>query len=83
MDIYAVRQELRTKSIYDLPLRVTFYARVSTDSDEQKNSIENQTAYYVDFITKNKVYRRRSVRRHDQKTGELQPHDRRRARRQV
>ena len=54
MDIYAVRQELRTKSIYDLPLRVTFYARVSTDSDEQKNSIENQTAYYVDFITKNK-----------------------------
>ena len=53
MDIYAVRQELRTKSIYDMPLRVTFYARVSTDSDDQKNSLENQQKYYTDFITGN------------------------------
>lgn len=53
MDIYAVRQELRTKSIYDMPLRVTYYARVSTDSDDQKNSLENQQKYYTDFISGN------------------------------
>ena len=31
MDIHAIRQQLKTRSIYDLPLRVTFYARVSSD----------------------------------------------------
>ena len=25
MDIHTIRMELRTKSIYDLPLRVTYY----------------------------------------------------------
>ena len=38
------------KSIYDLPLRVTFYARVSTDKDEQLNSLENQIQYYTELI---------------------------------
>ena len=28
------------RPLYDLPLRVTFYARVSTDQDEQINSLE-------------------------------------------
>ena len=32
MDIHSVREQLRTRSIYDIPLRVTFYARVSGDS---------------------------------------------------
>ncbi|MCL2567929.1 MAG: recombinase family protein [Oscillospiraceae bacterium] len=50
MDIYDIRQLMRTKSIYDIPLRVTFYARVSTDKDEQLNSLENQISYYPDFI---------------------------------
>ena len=36
MDIHTIRMELRTKSIYDLPLRVTYYARVSSESDEQQ-----------------------------------------------
>jgi DNA invertase Pin-like site-specific DNA recombinase len=53
MDIYAIRNELKTKTIYDIPLRVTFYARVSTDSDEQLNSLTNQTKYYKELITKN------------------------------
>lgn len=35
MDIHAVRQQLRSKSIYDIPMRVTYYARVSSESDEQ------------------------------------------------
>ena len=50
MDIYQVRQELKTKSIDDVPLRVTYYARVSSDSEEQLNSLDNQTSYYPQFI---------------------------------
>lgn len=53
MDIHSVRQQLRTKSIYDIPLRVTYYARVSSESDEQLNSLGNQIGYYEDFIRKN------------------------------
>ena len=47
MDLYTIRRELMSgKTIYDLPLRVTYYARVSTDKEEQKNSLENQDIYY-------------------------------------
>ena len=53
MDIHSVRQMLRTKSIYDIPLRVTYYARVSSESDEQLNSLGNQITYYEDFIKRN------------------------------
>ena len=53
MDILSIRAALRTKSIYDLPLRVTYYARVSSDSDEQLNSLDNQVAYYENMIKQN------------------------------
>ena len=53
MDIHTIRVLLRTKSIYDLPLRVTYYARVSSESDEQLNSLGNQITYYEDLIRKN------------------------------
>ena len=53
MDIHSVRQMLKTKSIYDIPLRVTYYARVSSDSDEQLNSLGNQVSYYDEFIKRN------------------------------
>ena len=53
MDIHGVRQQLKTKTIYDLPLRVTFYARVSSESDEQLNSLGNQIQYYRDLIGRN------------------------------
>ena len=52
MDLHTIRQLLKTKSIYDIPLRVTFYARVSSESDEQLNSLSNQIAYYEDKIKK-------------------------------
>ena len=52
MDIHSIRQALRTKSVYDIPLRVTFYARVSSESDEQLNSLGNQVSYYEEFIRK-------------------------------
>ncbi len=51
MNVHRIRTEMRMgKSIYDLPLRVTYYARVSTDKDEQLNSLENQVQYYTEFI---------------------------------
>lgn len=51
MDLYVIRNMLSgSKSIYDLPLRVTFYARVSTDRYEQLNSLENQVMYFENFI---------------------------------
>ena len=53
MDIHETRQLLRTKSIYDIPLRVTFYARVSSESDEQLNSLGNQVQYYRELIGRN------------------------------
>ncbi len=53
MDIHNIRQELRYKSIFELPLRVTYYARVSSEKVEQLNSLGNQTSYYEDFIKKN------------------------------
>lgn len=53
MDIHTARQQLRLRSIYELPMRVTFYARVSSEKDEQLNSLENQVTYYSDFIRKN------------------------------
>ena len=54
MDIHTARQQLKTRTVYDLPLRVTFYARVSSESDEQLNSLGNQIDYYRELIQKNK-----------------------------
>ena len=56
MDIHDIRQQLRTKSLYDIPLRVTYYARVSSESDEQLNSLGNQIQYYEDFIRRNAAW---------------------------
>ena len=54
MTLRELREQLRQgRSLYELPLRVTFYARVSTDKEEQRNSLENQVQYYTDFIRKN------------------------------
>jgi len=56
MDIHTVRQQLKTRSIYDIPLRVTYYARVSSESDEQLNSLGNQIQYYEEHIKKNAAW---------------------------
>lgn len=53
MDIHTARQQLKTKSIYEIPMRVTYYARVSSEKDEQLNSLGNQISYYEDLIQKN------------------------------
>ncbi len=49
MDLHSIRQQLKTKSVYDIPLRVTYYARVSSESDEQLNSLGNQIGYLRGF----------------------------------
>lgn len=46
-----IQEEIRKgKTIYDLPLRVTYYARVSTDHEEQSSSIINQSDYFSRYI---------------------------------
>lgn len=51
MDLYEMKQALHTgKTIFDLPLRVTYYARVSTDKDEQLHSLSAQVQYYSQYI---------------------------------
>ena len=51
MNLLEIRQRISMgESIYDLPLRVTFYARVSTEKDVQINSLNNQITYYTEFI---------------------------------
>lgn len=52
MDLYKIRNELaQGRSIYDLDLRVTYYARVSSESDEQLHSLCAQKDYFADFIS--------------------------------
>ena len=51
MDIIKARKELMMgKTIYDMALRVVDYGRVSTDKDDQLNSLENQVNYFSDMI---------------------------------
>lgn len=58
MDIYEIANKMKyeQKKIFDLELRVTFYARVSTTKEEQENSIENQITYFTDLIKGNKKW---------------------------
>lgn len=52
MDILSVRNQIKRDglSFKDLPLRVAYYARVSTDFMEQLNSLENQKKYFTEYI---------------------------------
>ncbi len=56
MDIYEAANKMKyeQKNIFDLPIRVTFYARVSTTKEEQENSVENQITFFTDMIKSNK-----------------------------
>ena len=55
MDIYETINKMRIerKRIEDIPMRVTFYARVSTMKEEQDSSIEAQVAHFTEMIQKN------------------------------
>lgn len=52
MDIIKARSEsILGKTIYDMNLRVVDYGRVSTDKDDQINSLDNQIKYFNDLIS--------------------------------
>jgi len=54
MDLYTVRNELAEgRSVFDLPLKATYYARVSTDSSEQLHSLQAQSEYFSSLICAN------------------------------
>ncbi len=54
MDLYQVRSELALgKSLTHLRLRVTDYARVSTEHVEQKKSLQNQVEHFRQYIEEN------------------------------
>ena len=54
MTLYEIKQELSSgRTIFDLPLRVVYYARVSTEKEEQINSLENQVYFFEEYIKKN------------------------------
>lgn len=54
MTLYEMKQALANgKTIFELPLKVSYYARVSTEKEEQINSLENQVSFFEDYIKKN------------------------------
>ncbi len=54
MDLYDVRKKLNMGiSLTNIKLKVTDYARVSTDSHEQKKSLQNQVEHFEEYIKKN------------------------------
>lgn len=53
MDLYTVRNNImKGIPLQELKLRVCFYARVSTDKDEQLHSLSNQISFFNDYISK-------------------------------
>lgn len=51
MDLYSLQCNLQHgNGIFDVHLRCTFYARVSTEKEEQQNSLMNQIEYFTDYI---------------------------------
>ena len=54
MDLYAVRKQLSMGvPLASLKLRVTDYARVSTNAHEQKKSLQNQVEHFEQYIKEN------------------------------
>ena len=54
MDLYTVRKELNKGiPLTSLNLRVTDYARVSTDAITQKKSLQNQVEHFEEYIKEN------------------------------
>ena len=53
MDLYTVRNNImKGIPLQELKLKVCFYARVSTDKDEQLHSLSAQVSFFNDYISK-------------------------------
>lgn len=57
MNIYYVREKLRSCSIYDIELNVAYYARVSTEKLEQQASIKHQEEHFEELIHSNSKWK--------------------------
>jgi len=54
MHLSEIREQLaKGAKLSELPLRVTFYGRVSTDMEEQLSSLEHQVQYFTEKIQSN------------------------------
>ncbi|MBP3360944.1 MAG: recombinase family protein [Clostridia bacterium] len=55
MDIYTIREEIKknNKKLSDLDLKVVYYARVSTDKDEQLHSLSAQQKHFEELVAGN------------------------------
>ena len=54
MNLFEIRNKLNSGiNLNDIELRVTYYSRVSTDSKEQKTSLENQNSFFTNYIKNN------------------------------
>lgn len=85
MTVRWLREKMRMgKSIYDLPLRVTFYARVSTEKVEQQGSLETKSNTTQSLFRKSqldvypRIHRRGHFRHQHLQAGQLPADDRRR-----
>jgi len=57
IDLIKARNELKYgKNIFEMKLKVVYYGRVSTDKDEQLNSLENQKKFFEDYINNSKCW---------------------------
>lgn len=69
-EISISKRWIRTPSIYDSDLkRVAVYARVSTSSEEQISSIENQTLYYTKKIAETENWNLQDIYSDEGKSG--------------
>ena len=58
MNITKARNEITFgKTIFNMELNVAYYARVSTEKEDQLNSLENQSNYFKDLINENKNWK--------------------------
>ena len=55
MNIYEMRQDMRMRHtrVSDYPLRVVYYARVSTDKYDQLHSLDAQKTYFENLLERN------------------------------
>lgn len=54
MNLYIIRDKLnKGELLSNINLRVTFYCRVSTDHEEQLNSLDNQIDFFREYIKSN------------------------------
>ena len=55
--VIEILQTKGKESIWSQSLKVAAYCRVSTDHEAQKQSLENQIAFYTDYVRRNPYWK--------------------------